>query len=104
MAVNQPNFELSNSYNFLFRIIQVLKIKVKKKNQIFRFIFKKLHKTEMWKAYGNTLWFALLLQNKSYNTAFMNSIKNLVKMQGTLKISQLELLLAWVLDLAKYIN
>lgn len=31
MAMNQPNFELSNSYNFLFRIIQVL-IKVPSDN------------------------------------------------------------------------
>lgn len=37
MAVNQPNFELSNSYNFLFRIIQVLKIKSKKKKKKIRF-------------------------------------------------------------------
>lgn len=31
--MNQPDFELSNSYNFLFRIIQVLKVKKKKEKE-----------------------------------------------------------------------
>lgn len=29
MAMNQPNFELSNSYNLLFRVVQILKEKKK---------------------------------------------------------------------------
>lgn len=56
MAVNQPNFELSNSYHFLFRIIQVLKIK-RNTDEMYRFTFKNnslQHQEERGEANGPT--------------------------------------------------